>query len=271
MSGLDLVRERASAPPAAAVSRLTGGDTGEAYRVAHPKGDRVVKLAPGASAGLFASEARGLHALSAAGMPVPRVLAVHHDAIVLEYLPEGPPDWTTLGHHLAALHQRRVPAYGGDEPVYLGRYRFEGGIALDPVVHLRDLRLRPLLDEVCRTLGPERTDRLEAWLDRLQLPAEGPCLVHGDLWSGNVHHARSGPHLLDPSAQGAERAYDLAMMKLFGGFPAPFWAAYEARAPVPPAIARSIPAYALVFLLLHVFRFGPSYNDSVDRALAAAY
>ena len=70
---------------------------------------------------------------------------------------------------------------------------------------------------------------------------EGPCLIHGDLWSGNLLHGADGPVLVDPSAQAAERGLELGMMRWLGGFPASFWEAYEAAAPFRRRCTRPYP------------------------------
>ena len=57
------------------------------------------------------------------------------------------------------------------------------------------------------------------------------------------------------------------MMRLFGGFPSEFWAAYEAAYPIPSPVERSIPAYTLVFVLVHVWLFGDGYLSAVDRII----
>jgi len=251
--------------------RLSGGDTSAVFRV----GDRVVKVLADAPPGFFAAEARSLRRLAEAGATVPEVSEVHEDAIVLSYHPPGPPDWPALGRMVARLHRVPAPAFGTPEPLWLGRFGFDGGTRDDAVRFLVDLRLRPLLSATRRTLGAARAERVSRFLDASTADAgrsggstseaAGPVVVHGDLWSGNVHHAASGPMLIDPSCQGADRAYDLAMMQLFGGFPRPFWDAYEAEAPVPPATRAALPAHELVFVLVHVAMFGSRYCGAVDR------
>ncbi len=240
---------------------LAGGDISRVFRVR----DRVVKVLPSAPEGFFAAEARGLRRLAHAGAPVPEVHDVQQDGIVMDWLEPGPPDWPTLGRVMAQLHATPAPAYGSPHPLFLGRFPFDAGTDDDATRFLVDRRLRPLLAASRRTLGPARAERVARFLEGLDLPAEGPRVVHGDLWSGNVHHSRLGPTLIDPSAQGAERAYDLGMMNLFGGFPDAFWQAYEAELPIPAEVRAAIPAHELVFVLVHVAMFGAGYNDAVDR------
>ena len=91
-------------------------------------------------------------------------------------------------------------------------------------------------------------------------------MIHGDLWSGNVVHALDGPTLIDPSAWRGERAVDLAMMSLFGGFQGAM-ERYEQLHPIPKEVHEAIPFYQLYYLLVHVHFFGSSYVSSVRGVL----
>ena len=118
-----------------------------------------------------------------------------------------------------------------------------------------------------RLQGP--VSQLEA-LYRRPLPAEGPAPLHGDLWHGNVYFAREGPALLDPSFFVGERGVDLAMMRLFGGFPRRFWEVYGELYPVPEEVERALPRYQVYYLLAHVHFFGQGYLGALWRAISAS-
>ncbi|MEZ4240949.1 MAG: fructosamine kinase family protein [Myxococcota bacterium] len=240
--------------PAAPLERLAQGHAGELWRA----GDHVVKLAPGDAA---RAEAAGLRALAAAGARVPAVHHVDDDGLLLDFLPPGPEDWPALGRLVAALHAERTATYGADPPLYIATIPLPAGHAADWPRLYREQRIEPLLDG----LAPARADRVRAWLDRQDLPTEGACLCHGDLWRGNVLFTPDGPALIDPSAQRAERGLDLAMIRLFGGFPEAFHRAYREALPVPDAVERSLPAYELYFLLVHVRLFGSGYHAALDQ------
>jgi fructosamine-3-kinase len=99
--------------------------------------------------------------------------------------------------------------------------------------------------------------RLPAWLDQ---HGAGPCLVHGDLWSGNGGLLEDGRgSLFDPAVYRGDREVDLAMARLFGGFPAPFFAGYEGRWPLPPGHDQRLEIYNLYHLLNHANLFGVGY------------
>ncbi len=242
--------------------RLSGGDMGEVYRV----GSVVVKTHLTPPPGLFPTEARGLLTLAEAGCRVPRVHHAEESGLVIEWLAPGPPDWPAMGRMVAALHATRGATYGSETPIFLGRFPLPAGTGTSWTEVYRDLRIEPLLRATASKLGG-LAHRLDRWLDRLELPQEGASLVHGDLWSGNLLMSDRGPALIDPSVQRAERGLDLAMMKLFGGFPSTFWDAYEEVLPIPAAVRCALPAHRIYFLLVHVVFFGSSYILAVENAL----
>lgn len=227
-------------------------------------GRYVLKLHRDPPPGMFQAEARGLYALMRAGARVPEVVWVSEQGLVLEYLPPTEPDWEGLARTIAALHRSRSPIYGWDTPVFLGSFRLPEGTLEDWNLFWTEYRMRPLLEATWEKLG-----HLGPLLERsLQeaLPTEGPALIHGDLWHGNVHFSR-GAVLLDPSVWWGERAVDLAMMRLFGGFPPEFWHCYRALYPIPAELEAAIPRYQLYYLLLHAHFFGQGYLPALERTL----
>lgn len=242
---------------------LSGGQIGQVWRA----GPYVVKTHPNPPPGMFQAEARGLFALSQAGVRVPEVYWASSDGLVMEYLPPGEPDWEKLARMLAGMHKLRPPSYGWDDRVFLGSFELPSGTHPHWQTFWIEKRIQPLLEATWKQLGP-LGPRVEALLGQ-PLPLEGPALIHGDLWQGNVLAAKGGPALLDPSVWWGERAVDLAMMTLFGGFPAGFWKLYRVLYPIPPEIERALPRYQVYYLLVHVYFFGSSYLPLLLRTLEA--
>jgi fructosamine-3-kinase len=243
---------------------LQGGDMGQVWRA----GPYVVKTHPSPLSGMFQAEARGLFALFQASIRAPEVYWASNEGLVMEYLPPGEPDWEKLARMLAGLHRLRLPSYGWDDRVFLGRFELPSGTHTNWQTFWIEKRIQPLLQATWHQLGP-LGPRVEALFNE-PLPQEGPALIHGDLWQGNVLHTSSGPALLDPSVWWGERAVDLAMMTLFGGFPAQFWKVYRVLYPIPPEIELALPRYQVYYLLIHVHFFGPSYLPLLLRTLEAA-
>ena len=95
-----------------------------------------------------------------------------------------------------------------------------------------------------------------------------PARLHGDLWSGNALTGADGaPVLVDPAVYGGHREVDLAMMRLFGGFPDAVFAAYAEAHPPAPGHADRVELYQLYPVLVHVCLFGGRYARTAERIL----
>ena len=243
---------------------LGGGDIARAWRAQLSDGrDVVVKETP-YDARL---EAEGLQALADAGGPVPAVLGVDRDVLVIEYV-TGPPDWEGLGSALAGVHGQHGSAFGWHRDNVIGPLPQANGWLPSSGAFVVERRIRPYLDD----LPAEVAHRLAVACDGplpelLDAHAPAPSLVHGDLWTGNVV---AGRWLIDPAVHYADRETDLAMLTLFGQPPPPFWAGYEAVAPLADGWERRRPVLQLPPLLVHVRLFGAGYVPSVVRALDQA-
>lgn len=212
------------------------------------------------------TEAAGLRALAAAGADVPEVIAVSAEEIVLAEV-TGDGDWEACARRLASVHADVGDEFGWDRDGAIGPLPMANEPDDDwPRFYARH-RVLPYLSslpgELARRIrAAVDDDRLAALLDH-DVP---PSLVHGDLWSGNVV---GGQYLIDPAIHRADRELDLAMARLFGGFPDRFHAAYEEAAPLDDGWRGRLPALQLFHLLVHVELFGGGYvaqvADRLDR------
>lgn len=233
--------------------------------------------------GLLAAEARGLRQLGAADeVRVPAVVAESgSDApawLLAEWLqPEtaGRGEWEHLGAGLAALHRHTTDRFGADADNYIGSLPQANDPLDDWPGFWRARRLEPQLRQAVDRglLGTEDRSRFDALFARLDeiLAAgneDGPSLLHGDLWSGNVHMTTNGPAIIDPSVYYGHREVDLAMSELFGGFGPEFYFAYEDVWPLDPGYDPTRRAvYQLYYLLVHVNLFGGGYVGRTRSAL----
>jgi protein-ribulosamine 3-kinase len=271
-----------------------GGCVNPAARVRIAAGSAFLKFNADAPPGMFSVEAGALRDLRAATdlLRVPDVLAVGPsdfdpaaDApfILLEWLEPVPPArefGLRLGRGLAALH-RSTGSWGWREDGFIGPLPQQNRGAARWSEFWRDHRLLPQL-ELARqhgyTIGRESEwGALWSSLDGLLAAAEldGPSLLHGDLWSGNVL-AVQGPNggepaLVDPASYFGHREVDLAMAELFGGFPVDLLGAYEEAWPLQPGYRTGRRAvYQLYYLLVHVNLFGAGYVARTEAALREA-
>ena len=216
---------------------------------------------------------------------VPRVLATGVAGaaafLALEWIERGPASEDCerrLGEGLAALHSVSAPRFGWWRDNTIGRTPQANAWSADWVDFFRERRLRPQLALVVQHgfagLLAERLERLLAALPAL-LAGHAPCasLLHGDLWGGNWLASATGePVLFDPAVYYGDRETDLAMTRLFGGFGAAFYRAYEAAAPLPAGAAVREELYNLYHVLNHANLFGGGYahqaGELIDRLLA---
>lgn len=241
---------------------LHGGDLSQVTHVILSDGrDLVAKQGP-----LVAHEARMLSALSQAGAPAPKVIAVMGDLLLMQYLPEtsaSDTGWQALSKALRTLHAQTSDSFGWTEDYAFGAVPIPNDRAPDWVTFWAENRLLPSLSHLPASYS-KRLDTLTTRLSNL-LPSHPPAaLLHGDLWSGNVLFSGETAHLIDPACYFGDAEVDLAMLHLFGAPPSSFDDAYGPRQPewqTRRAIYQIWPA------LVHIRLFGAGYLPLLDRLL----
>jgi fructosamine-3-kinase len=109
-------------------------------------------------------------------------------------------------------------------------------------------------------------ERLPEWLEG---HGAQPCLVHGDLWSGNgALLADGGGSVFDPAVYLGDRETDLAMARLFGGFPEPLFNGYNEEWPLPKGWGERVEIYNFYHLLNHANLFGGVYINQAQSMLS---
>jgi fructosamine-3-kinase len=263
---------------------VRGGDVAQAFRYDLADGRTVfAKTHPHPPAGFFTTEAAGLRWLRDPGaLAVPEVLAVSDDPayLVLEWIDVGSPRAGTeaeLGRSLARLHRATPATFGREDRCSTGSQ----GLPNEPCPTWAEFyatqRMAPLA-RLAREAGALPATAL-AGLERLAQPDrlasfgaaadEPPARLHGDLWAGNRLVDTTGHSwLIDPAAHGGHREFDLAMMRLFGGFGADCFAAYQEVHPLADGWADRVALHQVAPLVIHAIKFGGSYVSAATDAIA---
>ncbi len=226
---------------------------------------------------MFEAEADGLKQLADSGaIRVPVVLGwgeINGQSYLLseaiEIANAGRGFYEKFGRSLAELHRKSMATqFGLSRDNYIGASRQPNGQHRDWVTFFAENRIGFQL-ELAKSNGLGTRELLNLGeclilrLDQILTTDESPCLIHGDLWSGNYLCAQSNePVLIDPAAYFAHREAEFGMTTLFGGFDASFYSAYNEIWPLPDGSDDRIAIYRLYHLLNHLNLFGRSYLSS---------
>lgn len=259
-------------------SQAGGGCINDAGRIVLEDGRSFfLKSNPRPLPEMFPREAEALETIAEVGaIRVPRPIGAGGEEpggtpfIVMEYIATGSPKrgfQEDFGRQFAQFHlQSKSDRFGFDHDNYLGSTPQPNSWREDWVEFWRDNRLGFQLELARRNRFSDAA--MDRFVDRLMerlpeligSPDEPPCLLHGDLWSGNFLSDDQGePVLIDPAAYYGRREADLAMTMLFGGFSSAFHDAYEEVWPLAEGSRDRLEIYKLYHLLNHLNLFGSGY------------
>ena len=258
-----------------------GGSINRAFEVPGDPRPLFVKINRASALPAFEAEAEGLEAVGGAGgLAVPEVVAsgcIGEIAyLALEWVDMGSHTVAAqqrLGRGLAEQHRATAEHFGWHRRNTIGATPQHNTPSGDWLEFYRRERLEYQLELARRNGLPSRQQSQARKLcRRLARFFSGyrpePSLLHGDLWSGNWGADEAGtPYLFDPAVYYGDREADLAMTRLFGGFGAAFYAAYEDRWPLAPGWERRVDLYNLYHLLNHFNLFGAGYLGQVGTVL----
>ena len=258
---------------------LTGGSINRASRLVLDRGPALVlKENDGMPEDFFTAEAAGLAALQQTGsVRTPEVVHVESDYILLEDLGQSSKResfWQELGTALATLHSNQQAKFGFPLDNYCGATRQVNTLSSDGYTFFAEYRLMTLARQADDAGLLERavTRRIESLCSRLDqlIPAQPAALLHGDLWSGNIHCCETGQAaVIDPAAYYGWPEAELAMTQLFGQFDGACYEAYQATTKIEPDWSDRADLYNLYHLLNHLLMFGGSYlapiNETIKR------
>lgn len=250
---------------------LSGGDAARAF-CCTLENDRRLFVKTVDSGAPFEMEALGLKRLKTEnGIRVPDVVAIGTTFLALSYISfgsRGTRFQEELGHRLALTHRAcRKEAYGFDQDHVIGKTP-QKNLPWSPCqphawaefwwTHRLEPMLRRLDEEPLNQLGRSLEPRLQKLLGPT---SEKACLIHGDLWSGNVAADEQGhPVIFDPAPSYSHREAEFGMTALFGGFTTDFMSAYHDTFPLAEGWQERQDLYTLYHVLNHAVLFGSGYR-----------
>ena len=254
---------------------IGGGDINEAYCLKTNQKDYFLKLnKPDLFPGMFKAEKLGLELLlKHSGFVIPKPILVGKipecDFLIMEWIElTSQGEWEKFGQTLAEMHLQIDSIFGLDHQNYIGSLHQDNTYEQTWSDFYTNRRLHPLCKKAFDNGQLDRStirafENLYQRFDEI-FPIEPPALLHGDLWSGNRAFTADGiPCIYDPAVYYGHREMDLAMTKLFGGFPDEMYQSYQQSYPLEGGWENRIPIGQLYPLLVHVILFGGGYATQV--------
>ena len=254
---------------------LSGGCINNAQKIITESGKSyLLKLNSSAPADMFEKEAHGLNELRKANaIRVPGANIYSGNYLVTEFIENGYKSntfFSDFGRQFADLHRYTNSSFGFYEDNYIGstpqKNLADGNEIKNWTEFYFNKRLRFQL-QLCEINGYADTE-LRNGFQHLENKIEGilkgseeePSLLHGDLWSGNYMVDENGnPCIIDPAVYYGHREADLAMTKLFGGYPEEFYRSYNENYPLKDEWQYRENIYKLYHVLNHLNLFGRGY------------
>jgi fructosamine-3-kinase len=251
---------------------VSGGDVSATWQLQSADGPLFVKTGSAQDYEMLRGEADGLAALQkAAALRAPTPLAIcrvgEQSVLAIEWLdlqPGSAKAERALGSKLAALHRVTAPRFGWHRDNTIGKTPQHNRWHEDWIRFFIEQRLEYQFRLAAQNGfdGELQNDGKRLMDDAAKFFTDywpEPSLLHGDLWGGNWAVCEGSPVIFDPAVYYGDRESDLAMTRLFGGFGAPFYDAYEEAWPLAPGAGRRMELYSLYHVLNHLNLYGSAY------------
>jgi fructosamine-3-kinase len=228
----------------------------------------------------FNEEVLGLQFLKVNGAITPKVIIEgtynNNIYLVLSWIEssfETEEFWENFAQQLADLHRHTNIHFGLEYDNFMGQLLQKNTFCNDFVIFFIENRLKPQVklafeNGLLQTKEVQLFENLYKQLPTI-FPAEKPCAIHGDLWSGNfIATANNKAVFIDPAVYYGHREVDLAMSLLFGGFSNTFYKTYNEVYSLEKGFNNRKDIYNLYPLLIHLNLFGKSYLQSIKTIVS---
>ncbi|KAM4094550.1 hypothetical protein ACB094_06G203700 [Castanea mollissima] len=259
------------------ISSIGGGCINLANRYDTDAGSFFVKTNRSIGPSMFEGEALGLGAMYETGsIRVPKPFKVGPlptggSYIIMEFIEFGPSrgNQSVLGRKLAEMHKAgksekgfgfdvnntigstpQMNTWSSDWSQFYGEHR---------LVYQLKLALDQYGDSTIYEKGQRLVKSMGPLFDNVVIE---PCLLHGDLWSGNISSDKNGePVILDPACYYGHNEAEFGM-SWCAGFGGAFYNAYFEVMPKQPGFEKRRDLYILYHYLNHYNLFGSGYRSS---------
>ncbi|XBH88001.1 hypothetical protein VPH35_075357 [Triticum aestivum] len=239
-------------------SSIGGGCINAAQRYDTDAGSFFVKTNRRIGPAMFEGEALGLKAMydtKSIRVPLPYKvgsLPTGGSFIIMEYIQFGRSrgDQSALGRKLAEMHKaaKSDKGYGFYVENTIGRLGYQ--------LKLISQRFG---DSAIYEKGQQLIEKMHPLFDGAVIE---PCLLHGDLWSGNISADTNGdPVILDPACYYGHNEAEFGM-SWCAGFGGEFYRSYFEVMPKQPGFEKRRDLYLLYHYLNHYNLFGSGYRSS---------
>ncbi|MEM7071731.1 MAG: fructosamine kinase family protein, partial [Pseudomonadota bacterium] len=260
-----------------AITYLPNGSASEVWRLSFE--DQRCFIIKNAKVAHLAIEQKTLAYLKQYSfLPLPSIYFYQDDLLILDDLgrhhPLNQQGENQAGDLIAGLHSIQHHDYGFKWDTMIGCLLQPNGSFDHWVNFFIQQRLYFMADLAYRksqisTSVRLKIDRLATKLDRWLVCDRGPCLLHGDLWTGNIiggeHYVKA---FIDPAVYFGEPEFDLAYALFFNSFSNHFLDRYSEHFPISSDFHEARKSlYQLYPLLMHAYLYGGRYQAQIEDIL----
>uniref|UniRef100_A0A0D9VNQ3 Protein-ribulosamine 3-kinase, chloroplastic n=1 Tax=Leersia perrieri TaxID=77586 RepID=A0A0D9VNQ3_9ORYZ len=259
------------------VSSIGGGCINSAQCYKTDAGSFFVKTNRRIGTSMFEGEALGLKAMydtNSIRVPLPYKvgsLPTGGSFIIMEFIEFGRSrgDQSAFGRKLAEMHKaaKSDKVYGFYVDNTIGSTPQINTWTADWIEFYAKHRLGFQLELITQRFGDSAIyDKGQRLIKNMHPLFEGaviePCLLHGDLWSGNISSDTNGePVILDPACYYGHNEAEFGM-SWCAGFGGEFYSSYFQVMPKQPGFEKRRDLYLLYHYLNHYNLFGSGYRSS---------